>query len=136
MRNKAIHRDIPLTVQFRHMKPSKSIQSTAAQQVDRLLPFSVPGSHCEVVIDRMHPWKKGGMYDVSVQVTFPGRRRYQAHRSTSGSSHEVVHVTVHEAFDEIRRQIMKQRSRRKRSRMRGSARACAPSLVRAFPRLA
>ncbi len=102
---------LPMRVQFRHMPKSEAIKQLTLDQIDRFERFTVPGSCCDVVIDKTNPWHKGGVYKVSVRLTIPGERLYVTHVLEESSSREFLCTTVREAFDEIERQIRKQRKR-------------------------
>ena len=102
---------VALQVQFRHMPQSNSIKHLVRKQADRLEKFARAGSHCEVVVDEMHHWNKGGVFKVSIRYTIPGDRLYVAHAEEESGSHHFLYSAVRITFDEIERQLKKQRRR-------------------------
>jgi len=102
---------VALQVQFRHMPQSSSIKHLVRKQAGCLEKFARAGSHCEVVVDEMNHWNKGGIFKVTIRYTIPGDRLYVAHAEEESGSHHFLYSAVRIAFDEIERQLKKRRRR-------------------------
>ncbi|MDF7823846.1 HPF/RaiA family ribosome-associated protein [Pontiellaceae bacterium B12227] len=108
---------ITVNVQFRHMPKSRSIKQLVQAQAERLHRFDLPGGHCEVVIDEMHHFHKGGIFKVSLRLKVPGERLYVAHAEEVSGTHEFLYSAVRTVFDEVEVQLKKRR--RKNIRRKG-----------------
>ena len=100
---------ISLNIQFRHMPKSRSIKQLVRQQAERLNHFNLHNSHCEVVIDEMHHWHKGGVYKVTLRLTVPGDPLYVACAEEESGSYEFLYSAVRDVFEDIGLQIKKRR---------------------------
>lgn len=107
---------IPLDLQFRHMPASGGIRRQVRQYLDQLAGFVVPPARCAVVIGESRSGRQGGIYDISVRLSIPGRRLYTAHVSDKGSAGELLGGALGQAFEDIRHQMIKARARRRRRR--------------------
>ena len=100
---------IAVNIQFRHMPKSRAIKQLAKQQADRLGRFNLRGGRCNVVIDEMHHWHKGGVYKISVRLKVPGDPLYVASAEEERGSYEFLYSAIRNAFDDIGLQIKKRR---------------------------
>ena len=117
MKNRQNKNRINLQVQFRHMPKSNSIRQWIEKQANHLKKFTEEDSHCKVVIDETHHWKKGGVFRVSIQLSVPGQRLYVASYEEESGSHEFLYSAVRMAFEEIERQLKKHRRRSYRRKL-------------------
>jgi len=102
---------IAVTVQFRHMPKSESIHQLVRLQAERLSRFELPGARCEVVIDEMHHFQRGGIFRISLRLKVPGERLYVAHAEEESGTHEYLYSAVRMVFDEIEVQLKKRRKK-------------------------
>lgn len=109
MNNKTTVNPISVNIQFRHMPKSRGIKQLVQQQIDHLNRFNLHSGHCEVVIDEMHHWHKGGIYKVSLRLTVPGEPLYVANAEEESGSYEFLYSAVRVVFNEVGLQIKKRR---------------------------
>lgn len=102
---------IAITIQFRHMPKSRAIKQLVQQQVNHLNRFDLRGGHCEVVIDKIHHWHKGGVFKASLRLTIPGEPLYVASAEEENGSYEFLYSAIRVVFDEVGLQIKKRRRR-------------------------
>lgn len=105
-----------MRIQFRHMPKSESIRQLVRQQADRLGRFELNRGHCEVVVDEMHHWNKGGIYRVSLHLKLPGEPVYVACAEEQTGSYEYLYGAVRRVFEEVELQLKKRRRRAVRRR--------------------
>jgi len=98
-----------VNIQFRHMPKSRAIKQLVQQLMNRLSRFQLHSGHCEVVIDEMHHWHKGGVYKVSLRLTVPGEPLYVASAEEKSGSYEFLYSAIRRVFDEVGLQIKKRR---------------------------
>lgn len=109
MSNKTKPEQIAVNIQFRHMPKSRAIKQLVRQQVEHLNRFNLHGGHCDVVIDEMHHWHKGGVYKVSLRLTVPGEPLYVASAEEESGSYEFLYSAIRMVFNEVGLQIKKRR---------------------------
>jgi ribosome-associated translation inhibitor RaiA len=93
------------------MPASSSIKQLVQQQAERLGRFALSGGYCEVVIDEMHHWNKGGVFKVSLRLTVPGDPLYVACAEEASGSHEFLYSAIRLVFDEVELQLKKRRKK-------------------------
>ena len=109
MSNRTATDPIALNIQFRHMPKSRAIKQLVRQQANHLDRFDLRGGHCEVVIDEMHHWHKGGVFKVSLRLTVPGEPLYVACAEEESGSYEFLYSAIRSVFEEVGLQIKKRR---------------------------
>jgi ribosome-associated translation inhibitor RaiA len=91
------------------MPKSRSIKQLVTQQLEHLNRFNSHGGHCEVVVDEMHHWHKGGVYKVTLRLTVPGEPLYVACAEEESGSYEFLYSAIRTVFEDIGLQIKKRR---------------------------
>jgi len=105
---------ITVNIQFRHMPTSRAIKQLVQQQANHLNRFGLRGGHCEVVIDEMHHWHKGGVFKISLRLTVPGEPMYVACAEEESGSPDFLYSAIRMVFGEVGLQIKKHRKRSSR----------------------
>ncbi len=88
-------------ITLRKVAPSEALEQRIFEETEKLEQFCDQLVACRVVVDKPHHHKhKGTPFEVSVDVTMPGREFVVSHRHD-----EDVYVALHAAFQAARRQI-------------------------------
>ena len=109
MNNRTENNPIAVNIQFRHMPKSRAIKQLVRKQVERLGRFNLRGGHCEVVIDEMHHWHKGGVFKVSLRLKVPGEPMVVACAEEKSGTYEFLYSAIRVVFEEVGLQIKKRR---------------------------
>jgi ribosome-associated translation inhibitor RaiA len=91
------------------MPKSRAIKQLVKQQANRLSRYNLRDGHCEVVIDEMHHWHKGGVYKVTLRLTVPGEPLYVASAEDESGAYEFLYSAIRVVFHEVALQIKKRR---------------------------
>jgi ribosome-associated translation inhibitor RaiA len=97
---------IPVTVTFRDMPPSPSVDAFTRRWANRLERVDARIQHCDVVIDQPHRHHEHGRrFRVQVVITIPGREIAVSQEPGEDGAHEDVRVAVRDSFRAARRQL-------------------------------
>lgn len=97
---------IPVTVTFRDMTPSPSVETFVRRWADRLERVDSRILRCEVTIERPHRHHEhGNRFRVRVLVAVPGHDIAVSHEPGEDGAHEDVRVAVRDSFRAARRQL-------------------------------
>lgn len=102
---------VAVNIQFRHMPKPRAIKQLIQQQANRLDRYDLRGGRCEVVVDEMNHWHKGGVFRVSLRVKVPGEPIVVANAEEESGSYEFLYSAIRVVFDEVGLQIKKRRRR-------------------------
>jgi len=96
---------IPLQITFRDMEQSDAIEAAVREKAEKLNQFTEIMS-CRVVVQMInkHP-HKGTMYQISIDLTVPGKEIVVSRDHGQDHSHEDVYVAIRDSFDAARRQL-------------------------------
>jgi ribosomal subunit interface protein len=114
MKNLKTNNPLNLHIQFRHMKPSSSIEQVIQDHAAKLPRFGAQTGSCTVVIDETHHWNKGGQYSISVQLKIPGQKLLVVTVREESTLQDHLHAATHQAFEELARQLKKQKNKARR----------------------
>lgn len=117
--------NIPVEVQFRHMRESKRVQWLVEQMMERFEKYPLPGAKAHVVVDETHHREKTGIFQVKVRFSVPGERLYVAHSAEKTGMHDGVFTAIADVFDSIEKQLIKRHGRRSIRRMQKASEAAA-----------
>ncbi len=101
-----VRMELPLDITWRHIPASPIVTEHIRERVYKLQQFCDRIVGCRVVVDAPHRHHRHGrLYEVSVDVTVPGRQLV-AHRSPQQDhAHEDVLVAVRDAFEAAERRL-------------------------------
>ncbi len=95
-----------LQISFRHMEHSDAIETKIRERAKKLDKFYDLIMSCRVVVEPAHKHKhKGNLYQVSIDVTVPGKELVVTREPDEHHAHEDVYVSIRDAFDAMRRQL-------------------------------
>ncbi|HEY5759670.1 MAG TPA: HPF/RaiA family ribosome-associated protein [Steroidobacter sp.] len=94
----------PLRITFRHMEASAAVEARIREHVDRLERFHNRITGCHVIIDAPAAHRRhGAPFDVTVDLTVPGREIAVRTGHTEHEAHADVYVAIRDAFDTVKR---------------------------------
>lgn len=94
----------PLQITFRHMEPSPSVEARVREHVDHLERFHKAISGCHVIIEAPPKHRRhGAPFDVTIDLTVPGREIALRTGHTERESHADVYVALRDGFDSVKR---------------------------------
>jgi ribosomal subunit interface protein len=95
-----------LRITFRHMEPSPAVAARVREHVDHLERFHERITRCHVIIEAPPAHRRhGAPFDVTVDLTIPGREVAVRTGHAEREAHADVYVAVRDAFDSIKRQL-------------------------------
>lgn len=98
--------ELPLSVTFRGMDSSPTLERDIAHQVEKLERRFGRIMSCRVVVEAPPKHKtKGRLCQVSVDLKIPGREIASNGAGPKDSAHEDMHVAIRDAFDAVRRRL-------------------------------
>jgi ribosomal subunit interface protein len=100
----------PPTITYRGMPHSPAMDEKINVYAAKLLEFQPKVTTCHVIVDEADRRKrKGGLFEVRVDVHVPGREIVASHQE-----HADPYVAAHEAFQAVYRQLEEDVQRRRR----------------------
>ena len=97
---------VPLTITFRDLNPSPTVESFVRRWVARLENVYHRIERCRVVIERPHQHHhQGQRYHVTVTLAVPGQDVSVSRDHALDGAHEDVYVAIRDAFRAARRQL-------------------------------
>jgi ribosomal subunit interface protein len=97
---------IPLQITFQNMPPSPAIEANVRERSARLERFAKRIVSCKVVIESPHRHHhKGKLYDVSLEISVPGKDIHVTRSPRQDHAHEDVYVAIRDAFNAAGRQL-------------------------------
>jgi hypothetical protein len=108
---------IPVTVTFRDMHPSPSVDAFVRRWATRLERIDPHIQRCDVTIDQPHlHHERGNIFRVQILIAVPGREIAVSQEPGENGAHDDVRVAVRDSFRAARRQledhVRRQRSHR------------------------
>ncbi|MDY6946218.1 MAG: ribosome-associated translation inhibitor RaiA [Pseudomonadota bacterium] len=95
-----------LRITFRHMESSPSLEARIREHVAHLERFHQDITRCHVVIEAPSARRRqGAPFEVTVDLTIPGREIVVRTGHAEREAHVDVYVAVRDAFDSIKRQL-------------------------------
>lgn len=99
----------PLRITFRHMEPSPAVEARIREHLDHLEHFHKSITGCHVIIEAPSAHRrKGAPFDVTVDLTIPGREFALRTGRSECEAHADVYVAIRDAFDKIKRLLHEQ----------------------------
>jgi ribosomal subunit interface protein len=96
----------PLRITFRHMEPSPAVEARVREHVAHLERFYERITGCHIIIEAPPAHRRhGAPFDVTVDLTIPGREVAVRTGRTEREAHADVYVAIRDAFDSIKRQL-------------------------------
>lgn len=106
---------IPLQVTFRGTDPSPAVEEAIREHAAALEKLYGRITRCRVVVEVPHKHhNKGTLYQVSVDLTVPGRELVANRERSQNHAHEDVFVAIRDAFAAVARQLEEVSERRQR----------------------
>jgi hypothetical protein len=106
---------ITVTVTFRDMHPSPSVDALVRRWATRLERVDPRVQRCEVTIDQPHHHQqRGTRFRVQLLITLPGKEIAVTHEPGQDDAHDDVRVAVRDSFRAARRQL-EEHARRQRT---------------------
>ncbi|MBZ0237645.1 MAG: HPF/RaiA family ribosome-associated protein [Deltaproteobacteria bacterium] len=106
---------IPVTVNFRDMFPSPSVDAFVRRWATRLERVDPRVQRCEVTIDQPHRHhERGNRFRVHVLISVPGKEIAVTQDPGEDGAHDDVRVAVRDSFRAARRQL-EENARRSRT---------------------
>lgn len=97
---------LPLQITFRDIPPSEAIEAKIRERAAKLDRFGERIMGCHVVVEAPHRHqKKGFLYNVSIDLTLPGREIVVNREPSARTSHQDVYVAIRDAFNAAARQL-------------------------------
>lgn len=97
---------VPLQITFRNMDPSEAVETKIRERAAKLERFAAHINSCRVIVEAPHKHHhKGGLYQVLIDITVPGKELVVSRTPHDNHAHEDVYVAVRDAFDAARRQL-------------------------------
>lgn len=95
-----------LRINFKSLDRSEAVEADIRQHAEKLGEFCDHILSCQVVIERPHVHQRQGqLFQVRIDLTFPGHELVVNRAPEAAHQHEDVHVAVRDAFDAMRRQV-------------------------------
>ena len=111
---------------FREINPTPEFERRILERLARFERFNGKLTSCHVVVQAPHRHhQRGKLFDVRIQVRYPGGEVHVKHEGADNPAHEDVLVAIRDAFDAAERALEVQlhknvRARRVRSPTRPS----------------
>ena len=100
---------IPLQITFRDLEHSDAIEKAVREKAEKLDQFAQIMS-CRVVVEMINKHQhKGTLYQVSIDLTVPGKEIVVSCDHGIDHSHEDIYVAIRDSFDAARRQLQDHR---------------------------
>lgn len=97
---------IPVTVTFRDMHPSPSLDAFVRRWATRLERVNPQVQRCDVTVDQPHHHhERGNRFRVQVLITLPGKEITVSQEPGEDGAHEDARVAVRDSFRAARRQL-------------------------------
>ena len=95
-----------LSISFRNMESSPSIEAQVRRRAEELEQFSDRITACRVTLEATHRHhRQGTIYRVSVDLSVPGGKVVVNREPGEDHAHEDMHVAIRDAFDAARRRL-------------------------------
>lgn len=99
----------PLRITFRHMEPSPAVEARIREHVDHLEHFHKHIIGCHVIVEAPPAHRRNGTpFDVTVDLTIPGKELALRTEHSEREAHTDVYVAIRDAFDTIKRLLHEQ----------------------------
>ena len=99
----------PVEISFRDMDTSSAVESNILEKAAKLDHFFERALGCRVMVEARHQRQhKGKLYNVSIELSMPGKNLYVGHEHKKDHAHEDVYVAVRDAFRALERQLKEQ----------------------------
>lgn len=96
----------PLQITFRDMDSSPALEAAIRQALDKLEEHCQRITSCKVVVQSPHKHQlHGRLFQVTVDLTVPGREIVVARSHEDRGEHEDAHLAVRDAFRAARRSL-------------------------------
>lgn len=97
---------IPVTVTFRDMFPSPSVDALVRRWATRLERVDARVQRCDVTIDQPHHHhERGNRFRVQVLIAMPGKEIAVSREPGEDDTHDDVRIAVRDSFRAARRQL-------------------------------
>jgi cold shock CspA family protein/ribosome-associated translation inhibitor RaiA len=97
---------LPLEITFSRMEPSVALESRVRTLASRLDKFSTHIMRCHVVIEAPgHHSHQGGLFDIHLDITVPGKEIAIRRAHPETHSHEDAYVALRDVFRAARRKL-------------------------------
>ena len=97
---------LPLQVTLRHMDSSPALETRIQELAQRLEKFSTQIMRCHVIVQAPHQHQhQGRLFEVTIDLTVPGREITIRQTHPSDHSHEDVYVALRDAFRAAKRKL-------------------------------
>lgn len=94
----------PLRITFRHMEPSAAVEARIRDHMDRLERFHKRITGCHVIVEAPAGHRRhGAPYDITIDLTIPGREVAVRTGHAERDAHTDVYVAIRDAFDDVKR---------------------------------
>jgi ribosome-associated translation inhibitor RaiA len=105
---------LQLQISFRNMEPSPAIEAKLRKQAEHLGRLFDRITACRVVIAAPHRHqRRGKLYDVSIDLSVPGRKLAVSHARPRDQAHEDIDIAIRDAFEAAGR-LLQDHARRAR----------------------
>jgi ribosome-associated translation inhibitor RaiA len=120
---------LPLQITFRNMDPSPALEARIRKKAGELEQFFDRITSCRVVVECRHRHRHmGNLFEVRVDLAFPGSQVVAGRTHPVSDAHEDAHIAVRDAFDAARRQLEGHLSAiRGKAKHAGAARQAMPT---------
>ncbi|WP_129781909.1 HPF/RaiA family ribosome-associated protein [Peristeroidobacter soli] len=99
----------PLRISFRHMEPSAAVEARVREHLERLERFHEDIIGCHVIIEAPPAHRRhGAPFDVTIDLTIPGREIAFHTGHAERAEHEDVYVAIRDGFDRVKRLLHEQ----------------------------
>ena len=96
----------PISVVFRHIDASTSIQDDVHQKALKLARFSDEIMHCQVIVEKHHNHQQAGnLYHVRIDLKTANALLVVDREPNKHTEHKDVYVAIRDAFAAIKRQL-------------------------------
>jgi len=96
----------PIKIRLKDCRPTLAIKNKLFEHVQKLERHYSPLISCRIAIEKPHRSKiHGGVYQVTIHLTTPGKDLFAGKMADINPSHEDVYVAIRDAFDNIERQL-------------------------------
>lgn len=102
-----------LQISYQNMDPSRIIEERVREKAARLEHYFDRIIGCRVVIEAPHRRRTGGLYNVRIEISVPGKNIHVGRAGPRNHAHEDVTVAIRDAFDAARR-LLEDHARRMR----------------------
>jgi ribosomal subunit interface protein len=97
---------VPLQITFRHLDHSEAVETRIRERAERLDRLYQDIMKAHVVVDMpQQRHRKGGIFQVQVDITVPGRELVVNRDPLTNHAHEDVYVAIDDAFDAMERRL-------------------------------